>query len=125
MNDAIDPELQPGPEQMPDQTAGLTLQEPAPTRKLPQLAPDDPLWQTAEAANKFVLAAKSASTRRAYASDWRHFAQWCAEHRLLSLPAEPATVALYLASLGATHKPATITRRLTAIGVPGLKCASG
>ena len=82
---------------------------------VPQLAPDDPLWHTAEAANQYVLAAKSASTRRAYAADWRHFARWCVEHGLASLPAEPATVALYLAALGATHKPATITRRLTAI----------
>ncbi|WP_158615242.1 site-specific integrase [Acidipila sp. EB88] len=82
---------------------------------LPRLAPDDPLWRTAEAANQYVLAAKSPATRRAYAADWRHFGAWCLEHGLLSLPAEPATVALYLAALGATHKPATITRRLTAI----------
>ncbi|RRA50440.1 site-specific integrase [Acidipila sp. EB88] len=82
---------------------------------LPELAPDDPLWRTAEAANQYVRAAKSPATRRAYAADWRHFAAWCGEHGLQSLPAEPATVALYLAALGATHKPATITRRLTAI----------
>ncbi len=33
----------------------------------------------------------------------------------MALPAEPGTVALYLAALAATHRPATITRRLTSI----------
>ena len=63
----------------------------------------------------YARAAKAPSTLRAYASDWRHLVDWSAEHSLASLPAQPETVALYLTALARTHKPATITRRLTAI----------
>ena len=44
----------------------------------------------------YLDAARSANTHRAYAADWRHFAAWCAEHELVSLPAEASTLALYL-----------------------------
>ena len=37
------------------------------------------------------------------------------QHTLCPLPASPETVALYLTALAATHRPATMTRRLTAI----------
>jgi site-specific recombinase XerD len=66
-------------------------------------------------AEEFVRAAKAPSTLRAYRSDWNHFTRWCAQHTLCPLPASPETIALYLAALAATHRPATITRRLTAI----------
>ena len=66
-------------------------------------------------AEEFVRAAKAPSTLRAYRSDWDHFRHWCDEHTLCPLPASPETVALYLAALAATHRPATMTRRLTAI----------
>ena len=71
--------------------------------------------QLAAEAQAFARAAKAPSTLRAYASDWRHFVDWCAEQDLSALPASPETVALYLAALARTHRPATLTRRLTAI----------
>ena len=40
----------------------------------------------------------SANTRRTYDSQWRMFEGWCAEVGLRSLPAEPLTVARYLAA---------------------------
>jgi integrase len=89
--------------------------------RLPDLPPDDPLYETVQAAEEYILAAKAQATRRAYASDWRHFMLWCAVNDLAALPATPSTVALYLTSLAkppAGEKPrkaATITRRLTAI----------
>ena len=66
-------------------------------------------------AEQFVRAAKAPSTLRAYRSDWEHFQRWCQQHAVCPLPASPETVALYLTALAATHRPATMTRRLTAI----------
>ena len=66
-------------------------------------------------AEDFVRAAKAPSTLRAYRSDWEHFVGWCRQHTLCALPTTAETVALYLTALAATHRPATITRRLTAI----------
>ena len=45
--------------------------------RLPELSPDDPLYETAQAAHRYMEQAKSKATSRAYASDWRHFAEWC------------------------------------------------
>ena len=66
-------------------------------------------------ARLFLAAAKAPNTLRAYRSDWAHFESWCRSHDRESLPAEPATVAYYLTALAATHKPASLQRRLTAI----------
>jgi integrase len=99
---------------------------------VPELAADDPLFAAAVAANQFIRAAKAPATVRAYGADWRHFIGWCAEHGLVSLPATPDTVALYLADLAREtaepepeapdrkplRKPlkvSTIARRLTVI----------
>jgi integrase len=88
---------------------------------LPRLPVDDPLYDEAQAANRFIQAAKSPATLRAYASDWRHFAAWCREKGVAPLPATPDTVALYLSGLAEPgegkppRKASTITRRLTAI----------
>lgn len=52
--------------------------------------------------------------QKAYARDWRDFERWCSEKGLAPLPAEPSTVALYLADR--SHlKPGTLHVRLTAI----------
>ncbi len=40
----------------------------------------------------------SDNTKRTYDTQWRLFDDWCAEVRLVSLPAEPLTVARYLAA---------------------------
>ena len=69
-----------------------------------------------EAAREFAQAAKSRATRRAYASDLRDFDAWCAAHQRAPLPAEPATVALYVTHLARSGSAAsTIQRRLAAI----------
>ncbi len=60
-------------------------------------------------------AATAPNTRRAYRSDWDDFTRWCMAHGLLSLPATPETVALYLAALAAVTKVSTVGRHLTAI----------
>lgn len=68
-----------------------------------------------EAAN-YARAEKSAATRWAYRSDFALFHAWCEAKTVLALPAQPGTVAAYLAaeaSRGA--KPSTIGRRLAAI----------
>lgn len=70
----------------------------------------------ADRVRAFLTAAKAPATRRAYASDWRHFTTWCVARGMPSLPATPETVALYLAALAADHKPATLRRKLTSIG---------
>jgi site-specific recombinase XerD len=69
-----------------------------------------------EAAAEFIAASKADATRRAYASDWRDFAAWCADHGQNELPAAPATVAAYLSALAsAGAKVSTIRRRCAAI----------
>jgi len=69
------------------------------------------------AARGYADASRAASTRRAYASDWRRFSAWCFPRGLETLPADPRVVAVFLsaeAALGAA--PLTVGRRLAAIG---------
>ena len=74
-------------------------------------------------ARDYVEAASSSNTRRAYASDWRHFASWCRRQGLEMLPPDPQVVGLYItacASGTATgdKKPnsvSTIERRLSSL----------
>lgn len=65
-----------------------------------------------------ALARKAAApaTLRAYKADWTHYATWCAAHGFVPVPAAPATVGAYLASLAGSHAPTTIRRRLAALG---------
>jgi integrase len=79
---------------------------------LATLLANDPVAARARA---YVQAAKAPSTQRAYSSDWRDFERWCHLQGLASLPAEPGSVGLYIADLARTHRPATISRRLTSI----------
>jgi len=81
------------------------------------------LEQLAGRARHYVEAASSANTRKAYASDWRHFSGWCRRQGLEVFPPSPEVVGLYItaqASGAATadRKPssvATIERRLSAL----------
>jgi site-specific recombinase XerD len=75
------------------------------------------LGELEDQARRLARASRSDSTWRAYDSDLRHFQAWCAEHHLDALPAEPLTVATYLAALESSHSPSTIRRRLAAISV--------
>ena len=58
--------------------------------------PSHHLEQLADRARGYVEAASSANTRRAYASDWKHFAAWCRRQNLSPLPPEPQIVGLYI-----------------------------
>ncbi len=81
------------------------------------------LERLANRARDYVEAASSANTRRAYASDWKHFAAWCRRQGLEVLPPSPQTVGLYItacASGAATadrlpNSVSTIERRLSAL----------
>lgn len=62
-------------------------------------------------------ASRSPATLKAYRADLAHYAAWCARAGLPDLPADPATVGLYLAAHADTLKPATLHRRLAAVSV--------
>jgi integrase len=68
-----------------------------------------------DAARTFAAASKAKSTRDAYASDLRCFGRYCAQLEVPALPADPATVATYLATIAASKSVATIRRRVVAI----------
>lgn len=74
-----------------------------------------------EAARRYLVAARSESTRRAYASDWAHFTTWYQaqgdehDNPQPALPASPEVVALYLAQHAPSHKVTTLIRRCSAI----------
>ncbi len=77
----------------------------------------------ADRARDYIEAASSTNTRRAYASDWKHFASWCRRQGVEMFPPDPLTVGLYItacASGTATgdKKPnsvSTIERRLSSL----------
>ena len=69
----------------------------------PQIVPRQPASLPAlRAADQGVAAALesilSENTRRVYGAQWRIFTGWCGDVGLVSLPAEPLTVARYLAA---------------------------
>jgi len=72
-------------------------------------------------ARRYLLAARAESTRRAYASDWVHFTDWCTDQSddparaYEALPAASETVAVYLAEHAGTLKVATLIRRCSAV----------
>lgn len=75
------------------------------------------LGALADAATGYLEASRADATRTAYARDVATFAAWCSSKGLASMPAEPSTVGLYLASLAeAGRKVSTIERALAAIG---------
>jgi site-specific recombinase XerD len=68
------------------------------------------------AAAKFARAEKSQATRRAYRGDWAIFQAWCEGKGAKALPANPRTLAAYLAAEATSGlKHSTISRRLAAI----------
>ncbi|MEQ1945224.1 site-specific integrase [Mesorhizobium sp. VNQ89] len=77
----------------------------------------------ADRARGYVEAASSTNTRRAYASDWKHFASWCRRQGVEILPADPQTVGLYITACASgtvtgDKKPnsvSTIERRLSSL----------
>ena len=86
------------------------------------IVPEDPqrsqfglLAEIADSASEYTSHSKAPNTVRGYQSDWKHFSGWCKSHALSSLSASAQTVALYLAYLSASHKPATLSRHVAAI----------
>lgn len=64
----------------------------------------------------YAAEARAQNTRRAYDTAWRAFTAWCDGHGLTALPADGATVAIYLAELAdGGRKTAGIALVLTAI----------
>ncbi len=60
---------------------------------------------------------KANNTLRAYRSDFRDFAGFCAKHSFKSMPSDPKIVSLYLTYLSKKSKISTLRRRLVSIGV--------
>lgn len=67
-------------------------------------------------AKTFAAAASSANTQRAYKADWTAFTAWCELTAQTPIPAEPETLADYLASMAdGGYSVASINRRASAI----------
>lgn len=81
------------------------------------IASRDDLAALADRATRYAEGARADATRTAYRGDWMAFEAFCDVYGFAALPADPATVGLYLARDGATRAPATLTRRLSAIAV--------
>lgn len=71
---------------------------------------------------EFAEGSTASETRRAYASDLKHFRRWCDRQGVESMPALPVTIAQYCAALAkgkaddlGPRKVATIRRRLSSI----------
>lgn len=80
------------------------------------LANWQPKTQPLKPASKYIEASKAGSTRKAYKSDLKIFADWCAVNNAQSLPATPETVGEFLENQAdAGIAPATLSRRLAAI----------
>ncbi|NNG71934.1 site-specific integrase [Rhizobium laguerreae] len=108
----------------PQPSAGLPSPLPEAITALPAH-----LERLADQARGYVEAASSPNTRKAYASDWKHFSGWCRRQGLEILPPNPHTVGLYITACAggsdtgagaaiAGRKPnsvTTIERRLSAI----------
>lgn len=77
----------------------------------------------ADRARGYVEAASSANTRRAYASDWKHFSSWCRRQGVEVLPPDPQTVGLYITACASgtvtgdkkANSVSTIERRLSSL----------
>jgi hypothetical protein len=54
------------------------------------------LQDLTDRARDYVEAASSINTRKAYASDWKHFSAWCRRSNLSPLPPHPHTIGLYI-----------------------------
>lgn len=73
------------------------------------------LARLGEDARDYIAASRAENTNRAYRVGWTQFEAWCSRHRRNAMPADPETVALYVADIAARLKPATIDARLAAI----------
>ena len=75
----------------------------------------DTLIEPLEKAKDFIREAIPENTKRAYASDWLGFSEWCSEKGVQNLPAAPHAIAAFIADESQHCKPSTLRRRLAAI----------
>lgn len=69
-----------------------------------------------DSAAAFASVSSAEHTRRAYSSDWADFTHWCEGGDRSPLPADPVTLADYIANMAdGGYKPSTINRRCSAI----------
>jgi site-specific recombinase XerD len=68
-----------------------------------------------EQVREYIRASKAANTLRGYQSDWRAFCAWCESRALCPVPANPETVAAFIAECASSLKVGSIQRRLNAI----------
>ena len=77
----------------------------------------------ADRARAYVEAASSANTRRAYASDWKHFCAWCRRQGFAPMPPSAQVAGLYITALASgaaagdrkQSSVSTIERRLSSL----------
>ena len=60
---------------------------------------------------------KAQNTLRAYASDFKHFRDFCIINNVKYLPSDPRIISLYLTKLAKTSKFSTLKRRIASISV--------
>jgi site-specific recombinase XerD len=66
--------------------------------------------------HSYAAASRADTTWKAYQSDLRHYAAWCSQHGITDpVPAEPHTVAAYLADYAGRLAVSTLARRLYAL----------
>lgn len=65
------------------------------------------LEKLADHARDYVEAASAANTRRAYATDWKHFGSWCRRKSVEVFPPDPQVVGLYITLAHPARPPAT------------------
>ena len=90
--------------------AALSARSTTTSKRTPQTPPEGVLSGFSTTAEQFIAASQSAATKRAYASDLKHFFANGG-----SVPASPTAVAEYLAQCAEKLSVATLERRVTAI----------
>jgi integrase len=70
------------------------------------------LQNLTDRARLYVEAASSSNTRKAYASDWKHFSAWCRRSNLSPLPPDPHVVGLYITACASGSALGTATRSM-------------
>ena len=79
-----------------------------------ELSPE--LIRLRDRAKIFASAAKSKRTREAYSKAWAQFEEWCRDHGVTSLPADPIVVAAFVTYLAEEGiRPTSIDLALTAV----------
>ena len=91
-------------------SAALSARSTTTSNTTPQTLPEGVLSGFSVTVDQFIAASQSAATKRAYASDLKHFFANGG-----SIPANPAVLAEYLARCAEKLSVATLERRLTAI----------